>query len=174
MRSEDFEDQYDDDEDYDDEEFEDLSEEDRDSILFNELALKQINHELVALSNRELIDFLSDELDDLGFTDESELVLIGIDFDAQYILEFYNVREDKTIKTGTGAGNIYMLVDGWILKTLTDLYAEKLYGELSDIYPSDLTDCYMNILTDVLDWKKENEIDSISSKSPDDEPREDK
>ena len=167
---------YDDDDDDDDDDFdgEDLeSEEDRESLLFNELAMKQIDRELVCLDNRDLLEFLTWELDRLGFIDDSELVLIGIEFDTQYLLQFYNIREDKTVKTATGAGNIYMLVDGWIMKTLTDLYIDHLYGDLADVYPSDMTDCNMNILIDILDWKKENEIEPIGSKSPEDVPRED-
>lgn len=169
-----YEDDDDDDEeeDFDGEDFD--SEEDREALLFNELTLRQINRELVCLDNRDLVEFLAWELDRLDFTDDSELVLVGIEFDTQYLLQFYNIREDKTVKTATGAGNIYMLVDGWIMKTLTDLYIDRLYGDLADVYPSDMTDCYMNILIDILDWKKENEIEPIGSKSPEDGPREDK
>lgn len=170
---EDFDDDFDDDgEEYEDD-GEDLSEFDQDAPFFNECTLKQINHELVALPNRELLEFLQWELDKLHFTENSELVPVGIEFQGQYLLQFYNVREDKTVKTATGAGNIYMLVDGWILKTLTDLYVAELYGEMSPISPSDLSDCYTNILIDVLDWKSEMGIEPIPSKAPDDAPRED-
>ena len=162
-----------DDDDFDDDDDDDLNELDQDALFFNECTLKQINHELVALPNRELLEFLQWELDKLNFTDSSELIPVGIEFERQYILQFYNVREDKTVKTATGAGNIYMLVDRWILKTLTDLYVAELYGEIVDIYPSDLSDCYTNILIDVLDWKIETGIEPIPSKSPDDAPRED-
>lgn len=167
---EDFDD--DDDDEYEDD-GEDLSEFDQDALFFNECTLKQINHELVSLPNRELLEFLQWELDKLHFTENSELVPVGIEFQGQYLLQFYNVREDKTVKTATGAGNIYMLVDGWILKTLTDLYVAELYGEMGDVYPSDLSDCYTNILMDILDWKSEAGIEPIPSKSPDDAPRED-
>lgn len=51
---EDFED---DDDEYEDD-GEDLSEFDQDALFFNECTLKQINHELVVLPNRELIEFL--------------------------------------------------------------------------------------------------------------------
>ena len=162
----------DEEEDFDGEDF--VSDEDRETLLFNELTLKQINRELVCLDNRYLLEFLTWEFDRLDFVDDTELVLVGIEFDTQYLLQFYNVREDKTVKTGTGAGNIYMLVDGWIMKTLTDLYIDRLYGDIADVYPSDMTDCYMNILIDILDWKKENEIETIGSKSPEDVPHEDK
>ena len=161
------------DDDFDDDDSEDLGEFDRDALFFNECTLKQINHELVSLTSRELLEFLQWELDKLHFTENSELIPVGIEFEGQYILQFYNVREDKTVKAATGAGNIYMLVDRWILKTLTDLYVAELYGEIVDIYPSDLTDCYTNILIDVLDWKSEMGIEPIPSKSPDDAPRED-
>ena len=164
----------DDEEEFEDEDGEILSEQDRDAILFNELIIKQIVRELVILDNRDILEFLEYEFDKLGFTDGTDLVLVGIEFDKQYILQFYNVREDKTVKTGTGAGNMHMLIDGWVLKTLCDLYFENLLGSMSDIYPSDSTDAYMNILIDVLDWKKENEIEELPSKSPEDGPREDK
>lgn len=170
-----FDDDDDDDDDFDGEvdgygdDDEVLSAFDRDAVLFNEITAKQINRELVSLSNRELLEFLQWELDKLKFTESSELVLVGIEFDDQYILQFYNVREDKTLKTATGAGNVYMLINGWILRTLTDLYVSELYGELGDVYPSDLTDCYLNILTDVLDWKSETGIEPISSTSPEDD-----
>ena len=168
-----YEDDDDDEEDdFDGEDF--VSDEDRETLIFNELTLKQINRELVCLDNRYLLEFLTWEFDRLDFVDDTELVLVGIEFDTQYLLQFYNIREDKTVKTGTGAGNIYMLVDGWIMKTLTDLYIDRLYGDIADVYPSDMTDCYMNILIDILDWKKENEIDPIGSKSPEDVPHEDK
>jgi hypothetical protein len=170
---EDFDDDFDDDGEEFDDDGDDLTEFDQDALFFNECTLKQINHELVALPNRELLEFLQWELDKLHFTENSELVPVGIEFQGQYLLQFYNVREDKTVKTATGAGNIYMLVDGWILKTLTDLYVAELYGEIGDVYPSDLSDCYTNILIDVLDWKKEAGIEPIPSKAPDDAPRED-
>lgn len=173
MRDNDLYEPYDED---DDDEFEDdLDPEEKDCLLFNDLVLADINHELVALDTRTLLEFLTWELDKLRFTDSSELILIGIDFESQYRLQFYNVREDQTVKVGTGAGNIYMLVDGWILKTLTDLYVTEMYGEIAEVYPDMLTDIYVNILADVVEWKKDNEIEVLPSKSPeDDEPDEDK
>lgn len=168
-----------DDDDENDEELEEFDgdsesdEEERDASFFNEITGKQIVHELVVLSNRELLEFLDWEFDRLGFTDHTELALIGIDFDTCYILEFYNVREDKTVKTSTGAGNRFMLISGWVMKTLVEMMVEQLYGDLADVWPSDLTDCYMNILMDVLDWKTDTGLETIDSQSPEDGPLED-
>lgn len=174
-----YRDPFDDDEENDDEELEEFDddresdEEERDASFFNEITLKQIVHELVVLSNRELLEFLDWEFDRLGFTERTELSLIGIDFDACYILEFYNVREDKTVKTSTGAGNMFMLISGWVTKTLVEMMVEHLYGDLSDVWPSDLTDCYLNVLMDVLDWKSDAGFETIDSRAPEDGPLED-
>jgi hypothetical protein len=178
--SETYRDPFDDEDDDDDEELEEFDDGDReadegeqDATFFNEITGKQIVHELVVLSNRELLEFLDWEFDRLGFTERTELALIGIDFDTCYILEFYNVREDKTVKTSTGAGNMFMLINGWVTKTLVEMMVERLYGDLADIWPSDLTDCYLNILMDVLDWKTETGLETIDSQSPEDGPLED-
>lgn len=159
--------------DYDDDD--ELDEFDRDALFFNELLVQEIIVELSDLDNRALVDFLSLELEEHGFSRKSDLTLIGIDFDEQYILEFYNMREDKTVKSGTGMGSMRMLLDNWVLKTLVELVCDELYGSLGELEISDLSDCYLNILDDVIDWKRENGIGLVGSVSPeDDEPLEDK
>ena len=90
---EDFDEDFDDDEDEYEDDGEDLSEFDQDALFFNECTLKQINHELVSLPNRELLEFLQWELDKLHFTENSELIPVGIEFQGQYLLQFYNVAD---------------------------------------------------------------------------------
>ena len=166
---------YDDEDDEFGDEGEELDEFDQDALFFNELLAQEIIVELSDLDNRALVDFLSGELEDHGFSRKSDLILIGIDFDKQYILEFYNTREDKTVKSGTGMGSMRMMLDKWVLKTLAELVCDELYGCLGELEISDLTDCYLNILDDVIDWKRENGIGLVGSFSPeDDEPHEDK
>ena len=163
------------DDDGEDWEQEGLSGEEREALFFNELLTKQITDELAALSNRQFVGFLGEELSAHGFDSVSELILVGMEFDGQYILQFYNVREDRVVKSGTGAGNIYVLIDDWVLKTVVDLLVNELYGDLADISQADLTDCYLGLLLDALDWKEKNGIESAGSRSPEDAgPREDK
>ena len=169
---EDYMDEYDDDADsFDDDE---LSPEEIDAAKYNELVIRQLSDEICELTNRGMVEFLSEELDSLGFSESSELILVGLEFsNSQYVLEFYNIREDQTVKSATGAGNFRMLVDGWVLKTITELQVLNLYGELVDeLKPSDLTDCYMNLLLDILDWKEAHCSDNQTS-TEDDGDRED-
>lgn len=140
-------------EDWEGEPFE--NEEEEEAFKFRDLCVKQISRDLGELDTRDLLEFLIWEMERLHYTEKTELCLIGITFDKQYILEFYNVREDKTLKTGTMAGNIYSLIDGWILKTLSELYIDELYSDLQDLDATDLVDPILNIMLDLEQWKQE-------------------
>ena len=155
--------------------FEELCPEEIEAAKYNELVIRQISDELCELSNRDFVTFLSEELESLGFSDSSELILVGLKFsNGQYVIQFYNIREDQTVKSATGAGNFRMLVDGWVMKTITELQILKLYGELADeLKPSDLTDCYMNLLLDIIDWKQAQGSDENSDPEDDAGPEDD-
>lgn len=131
----------------------DVPPEEQDAYDFNDLLMKEITYSLAPLSNRELLDCLCYIMDKLDFTGTSELVLVGIEFTQQYMLQFYNVREDKTFKTPTGAGNIYSLLDGWVRKTLSDTYFYRLYGDLGESSEEASVDVWMNFMLDVQEWK---------------------
>ena len=169
--------EYDDDELFGDEgDFDnELGPEEIEAAKYNELVIRQISDEICDLSNREFVTFMSEELDSLGFSDSSELILVGLKFsNGQYVIQFYNIREDQTVKSATGAGNFRMLVDGWVMKTITELQILKLYGELVDeLSPSDLTDCYMNLLLDIIDWKQTQGSDEPSDLEDGGEPEDD-
>jgi hypothetical protein len=145
-----------------------IPEEEREALELNELLTRQLSREIVSLDNRDLVCFVSEELEALGFEESSDLVLVGLDFDGQYVLELYNVREDSTLRTETGAGNVFMLVNGWVLKTLSDLCVDQMYGEIADLSPSDMTDVWLNLLDDVLEWREEHGLGSTGSRSPED------
>jgi hypothetical protein len=172
----DMDDDDDDDDLFDDEgDFEELGPEEIEAAKYNELVIRQISDELCDMSNREFVAFLSEELDSLGFSDSSELILVGLEFsNGQYVIQFYNIREDQSVKSATGAGNLRMLVDGWVMKTVTDLQILKLYGELADeLRPSDLTDCYMNLLLDIIDWKQTRSSGETSDPEDGGDPEDD-
>lgn len=139
----------------DDDEYEDdVPPEERDASRFNDLLMAEITESMAQLSNRELIECLCYVMDKLDFTESTELVLVGMEFDHQYMLQFYNVREDKSFKTPTGAGNIYMLLDGWVRKTLGDLYFYRIYGPLAEATEENSMDVWLNFMLDVEEWKK--------------------
>lgn len=142
----------------DDDDDEEWTEEDESAVWMRSIMSKEIQRELAALDKRDLLDFLSDELDRLKFTEKTEMVVIGIDFSSQYVLELYNVREDSTVQMATGAGNIHSLVTGWIMQTLEELTVDLMYCDLDDLGPADLLDVSTSILLDVLDWKKQHGI----------------
>lgn len=157
MRREDF---YDDEEDDDLEEpWEEGGDSREDEILkYRDLLCHEIVVELCSLTTDELLEFLTWELDRLGFSDKTELELISIEFDKQYILGFWNLREESEVRSGTGAGNMQSLVDGWILKNLTDLILDKMYGPMCELDLDDLVDPLLHILTDVVEWKFDRKI----------------
>lgn len=166
---------------YDDEDDEDLEEpwgEDsrEDEILkYRDLLCHEIVVELCSLTTDELLEFLTWELDRLGFSDKTELELISIEFDKQYILGFWNLREESEVRSGTGAGNMQSLVDGWILKNLTDLILDKMHGPMCELELDDLVDPMMHILLDVVQWKTDKKIpliDGAKGSEEDDEPTE--
>ena len=130
-----------------------------DEILkYRDLLCHEIVVELCSLTTEELLDFLTWELDRLGFSDKTELELISIEFDKQYILGFWNLREESEVRSGTGAGNMQSLVDGWILKNLTDLILDKMHGPMCELELDDLVDPLLHILLDVVQWKCERKI----------------
>lgn len=148
------------DEDDDDYGEDDLSPEESDACRFNDLVMAEITESMAQLSNRGLIECLCYIMDKIGFTDSTELVLVGMEFDKQYMLEFYNVREEKSFKTPTGAGNIYMLLDGWVRKTLGDLYFYRIYGALAEPTEENSMDVWLNFMLDVEEWKKMAGLDA--------------
>ena len=168
---------------WDDEDDEDLEEpwdeggdSREDEILkYRDLLCHEIVVELCSLTTEELLDFLTWELDRLGFSDKTELELISIEFDKQYILGFWNLREESEVRSGTGAGNMQSLVDGWILKNLTDLILDKMHGPMCELELDDLVDPLLHILLDVVQWKTDKKIpliDAAKGSEADDEPTE--
>ena len=147
-----------------DEDDDEWTEEDESAVWMRSLICKEIQREIAALDKRDLLDFLSDELDRLKFTEKTDMVVIGIDFSSQYVLEMYNVREDSTVQMATGAGNIHSLVTGWIMQTLEELTVDIMYSDLDDLGPADLLDVTTSILLDVLDWKKEHGIPCLPAR----------
>lgn len=158
------------DEDDDDEYGEDdVPPEERDACRFNDLVMAEITESMAKLSNRGLIECLCYIMDKIDFTESTELVLVGMEFDQQYMLQFYNVREDKTFKTPTGAGNIYMLLDGWVRKTLGDLYFYRIYGSLAEASEEACMDVWLNFMLDVEEWKKTVGLDQPPGRENDPE-----
>lgn len=157
--------------DEDDDEYgeDDIPREERDASRFNDLLMSEITDSMAELPNRELLDCLCYIMDKLDFTENSELVLVGMEFDQQYLLQFYNVREDKTFKTPTGAGNIYMLLDGWVRKTLSDLYFYRLYGDFAEPSEEASMDVWLNFMLDVEEWKKTVGLDQPPGQQNDSE-----
>ena len=147
-----------------------------DEILkYRDLLCHEIVVELCSLTTEELLDFLSWELDRYGFSDKTELELISIEFDKQYILGFWNLREESEVRSGTGAGNVQSLVDGWILKNLTDLILDKMHGPMCELDLEDLVDPLLHILLDAVQWKTDKKIplvDGAGGSEDDDEPTE--
>jgi hypothetical protein len=166
----------------DDEEDEDLDslddgEESYDDVVlgYRDLLCREIVVELVSLTTDEMLDFLSWELDRYGFSDKTELELISIEFDKQYILGFWNLREEAEVRTATGAGNMHCFIDTWVLKNLSELIMDKLYGQLAELELDDLIDPMMHILLDVVQWKTDKKIpliDAAKCSEDDDEPTE--
>jgi hypothetical protein len=166
----------------DDEEDEDLDslddgEESYDDVVlgYRDLLCREIVVELVSLTTDEMLDFLSWELDRYGFSDKTELELISIEFDKQYILGFWNLREEAEVRTATGAGNMHCFIDTWVLKNLSELIMDKLYGQLAELELDDLIDPMMHILLDVVQWKIDKKIpliDAAKGSEDDDEPTE--
>lgn len=164
-------DRLDDDYDDDDDDFYGEDEFMEDVNFFNALASTDITRELVTLTNRELLEFLIWHLSSLDFCGSSELELIGMEFNNQYILQFYNVREDKSIRVNTGSGNLYAFLDGWYKNTVTELYKERMYGPIEEMDDELRTDIWMNILLDVVQWKQSNGIPLLGERpSSDHEP----
>lgn len=142
---------------------------------YRDLLCREIVVELVSLTTDEMLDFLSWELDRYGFSDKTELELISIEFDKQYILGFWNLREEAEVRTATGAGNMHCFIDTWVLKNLSELIMDKLYGQLAELELDDLIDPMMHILLDVVQWKTDKKIpliDAAKCSEDDDEPTE--
>ena len=128
---------------------------------YRDLLCREIVVELVSLTTDEMLDFLSWELDRYGFSDKTELELISIEFDKQYILGFWNLREEAEVRTATGAGNMHCFIDTWVLKNLSELIMDKLYGQLADL--------------ELVQWKADKKIpliDAAKGSEDDDEPTE--
>jgi hypothetical protein len=53
------------------------------------------------------------------------------------------------------------LVDGWILKNLTDLILDKMHGPMCELELDDLVDPLLHILLDVVQWKTDKKIPLI-------------
>jgi hypothetical protein len=68
------------------------------------------------------------------------------------------------------AGNIYSLIDGWILKTLSELYIDALYSDLQDLDATDLVDPILNIMLDIEEWKQ---LQGFDGEAPDDDEDDD-
>jgi hypothetical protein len=140
---------------------EDLSPEEREFEMkaerYNSILTSEISRELSVLTNRELMNFMMVELDKSGFSENSELLLAGIEFNGSYFLTFYNIREEQPVKIATGCGNIPSLVEKWFLKNLTESMADKMFGPLGELFPSDMTDMLLNVLIDLTEWKAEKD-----------------
>lgn len=166
--------------DEDDEELEEPWDDGEDSredeiLKYRDLLCHEIVVELCSLTTDELLEFLTWELDRLGFSDKTELELISIEFDKQYILGFWNLREEADVRTATGAGNMHCFIDTWVLKNLSELIMDKLYGQLAELELDDLIDPMMHILLDVVQWKTDKKIpliDAAKCSEDDDEPTE--
>lgn len=166
MRREEFED--DDPFDEEDGEYEEMSEEDESAMFLNEITSRDITHELVALNNEQLTEFLIWHLDKCGFEDISETQFVGFEFNGQYLISVYNIREDAIVKSATGAGNVYAFIDQWYKKIVFDLMVDKLFGPMKDIDEQDMIDIRMQVLLDIVEWKQQNHIPLVGSKG--DEP----
>lgn len=153
----------------DDDDFDGEDEFMEDVNFFNDLTSADITRELVTLTNRELLEFLMWHLGVLDFCGNSELDLIGMEFNNQYILQFYNTREDKTIRVNTGSGNMYAFLDGWYKTTVTELYKERMYGPIESMDEELRTDIWMNILLDVVQWKQSNGIPLLGERPSSDQ-----
>lgn len=158
-----FEEDDEDDEDLDS--LDDGDEESYDDVVlgYRDLLCHEIVVEMCSLTTDEMLEFLTWELDRLGFSDKTELELISIEFDKQYILVFWNLREESEVRSGTGAGNMQSLVDGWILKNLTDLILDKMHGPMAELDLDDLVDPLLHILADVVQWKTDKKIPLIDA-----------
>ena len=143
-----YRDPYDDDEDDDNEALEE-----DEKLEFKDGIERDIYVELSMLDNRNLVTFMSDELDYVGYTEAAELKLIGIEFDQSYILTFYNTREGSNTKINTAAGNIKTLINKWLIPEVSDMYIERLHGNLQDIGADELLEVSLAILSDVISWK---------------------
>jgi hypothetical protein len=142
---------------------------------YRDLLCREIVVELVSLTTDEMLDFLTWELDRYGFSEKTELELISIEFDKQYILGFWNLREEAEVRTATGAGNMHCFIDTWVLKNLSELIMDKLYGPMAELELDDLVDPMMHILLDVVQWKTDKKIpliDGAKRSEDDDEPTE--
>lgn len=156
MSSLDYEnDDFEDDDDGEYEDYEDPEEKERqnDMFFYNEMASREITNELALLDNRDLLDFMVWELERVKFEQYSQTVLMGFEFTNQYVIQLYNIRENKTTKMNTGAGNIYSFIDAWFKKTVFDLMIEIMFGGLKTVTEEDMIDVNTNLLLDMVEWK---------------------
>lgn len=124
-----------------------------DMFFYNEIASREITNELALLDNRDLLDFMVWELERVRFEEYSQTVLMGFEFTNQYVIQLYNIRENKTTKMNTGAGNIYSFIDAWFKKTVFDLMIEIMFGGLKTVTEEDMIDINTNLLLDMVEWK---------------------
>lgn len=137
------------------EDYEDPEEKERhdDMFFYNKIVSREITNELALLDNRDLLDFMVWELERVRFEEYSQTVLMGFEFTNQYVIHLYNIRENKTTKMNTGAGNIYSFIDAWFKKTVFDLMIEIMFGGLKTVTEEDMIDVNTNLLLDVVEWK---------------------
>lgn len=171
--------------DYEDPEFED-GEDDRDEwgefdpeereeldnmSFYNEIASQELTNEMAQLNNRELCEFMTWELERVGFEKYTHTVFLGFEFTNQYVLHFYNSRENQTTKMGTGTGNIYALIDTWFKKTVSDLMIEQLFGGLQTVTEENMIDVTTNMLLDLVEWKNSVGLDLMRGSGEEPESR---
>lgn len=144
-------------------EWSDLDPEEREELddmsFYNEIASQELTNEMAQLNNRELCEFMTWELDRVGFEKYTQTVFLGFEFTNQYVLHFYNSRENQTTKMTSGAGNIYALIDSWFKKTVSELMIEQLFGGLQTVTEEDMIDVNTNMLLDLVEWKQSVGLD---------------
>lgn len=162
--------------DYEDQDFEDDGEDDwsdldpeereelEDMYFYNEIASQDFTNEMCQLNNRELCEFMTWELDRVGFEKHTQTIFLGFEFTNQYVLQFYNSRENQTTKMATGAGNVYSLIDTWFKKTVSNLMIDQLFGGLQTVTEEDLMDVTTNMLLDLVEWKQSVGLDLMSGR----------
>lgn len=159
---------------YKDPDFDDDDEEDEerdDMYFYNEIASQELTNELGQLNNRELCEFMTWELDRVGFEKHTQTIFLGFEFTNQYVLQFYNSRENQTTKMATGAGNVYSLIDTWFKKTVSNLMVEELFGGLQTVTEEDMMDVTTNMLLDLVEWKQSVGLDLMKGRGEEPESR---
>lgn len=140
-----------------------------DCAFYNDICSNELTNELALLDNRGLLEFITWELERLEFEKFSHTILVGLEFDGEYILQLYNVRENDAVKMRTGAGNVYSLIDGWFKNTVSELMIEQMFGGLHDMTEEDMIDINTNMLLDLVEWKQSNGIELMKARGEDPE-----